>query len=101
MGPEPDSYKSLFLSNAEYNYARYKNADFDKLWEEVAVETDKTKRAELYHKIQETAREDVPYLPIAYPKAVIAVDKKFDGLKEAKAIPVTMFEDLSKIYEVK
>ena len=24
MGPEPDSYKSLFLSNAEYNYARYK-----------------------------------------------------------------------------
>lgn len=40
-----------------------------------AVETDKTKRAELYHKIQETAREDVPYLPIAYPKAVIAVDK--------------------------
>ncbi|MGQ0454455.1 ABC transporter substrate-binding protein, partial [Bacillus sp. SS-TM] len=52
-------------------------------------------------KIQETAREDVPYLPIAYPKAVIAVDKKFDGLKEAKAIPVTMFEDLSKIYEVK
>ena len=101
MGPEPDSYKSLFLSNAEYNYARYKNADFDKLWEEAAVETDKTKRAELYHKIQETAREDVPYLPIAYPKAVIAVDKKFDGLKEAKAIPVTMFEDLSKIYEVK
>ena len=56
MGPEPDSYKSLFLSNAEYNYARYKNADFDKLWEEAAVETDKTKRAELYHKIQETAR---------------------------------------------
>ena len=93
MGYEPDSYKSLFLSNAEYNYARYKNADFDKLWEEAAVETDKTKRAELYHKIQETAREDVPYLPIAYPKAVIAVDKKFDGLKEAKAIPVTMFED--------
>ena len=30
----------------------------------------------VYHKIQETAREDLPYLPIAYPKAVIAVDKK-------------------------
>ena len=37
MGPEPDSYKSLFLSNAEYNYARYKNADFDKLWEEAQL----------------------------------------------------------------
>ena len=24
MESEPDSYKSLFLSNAEYNYARYK-----------------------------------------------------------------------------
>ena len=37
MGLEPDSYKSLFLSNAEYNYARYKNADFDKLWEEAQL----------------------------------------------------------------
>ncbi|CAM4296793.1 peptide ABC transporter substrate-binding protein [Bacillus manliponensis] len=100
MGPEPDVYKSLYLSDAEYNYARYKNAELDQLWADAAVETDKEKRAKLYHEIQKTIAEDVPYFPIAYPKAVIAVDKKYGGLEEAHAIPVTMFEDLSKIYEV-
>jgi peptide/nickel transport system substrate-binding protein len=98
MGPEPDVYKSLFLSDADFNFARYKNAEFDKLWEKAAVETDPKKRAELYFQIQQTVAEDVPYLPLAYPKAIIAVDKKFGGLEEAKPIPVTMFQDLSKIY---
>lgn len=99
MGPEPDVYKSLFQSDAAYNFARYKNAEFDELWEKAAVETDKEKRAELYKQIQETVAEDVPYLPLAYPKATIAVDKKFGGIEEAHPIPVTMVEDLSKIYE--
>ncbi|MBS4178522.1 ABC transporter substrate-binding protein [Lederbergia citrea] len=100
MGPEPDVYKTLFQSDAAYNFARYKNAEFDGLWEQAAVETDKEKRAELYKQIQETVAEDVPYLPLAYPKAILAVDKKFGGIEEAKAIPVTMVEDLSKIYEI-
>jgi peptide/nickel transport system substrate-binding protein len=99
MGPEPDVYKTLFQSDAAYNFARYKNADFDKLWDQAAVETDKAKRADLYKQIQETVAQDVPYLPLAYPKATLAVDKKFGGIKEANPIPVTMVEDLSKIYE--
>lgn len=98
MGEEPDAYKSLFQSDADYNYARYKNPQLDALWEDAAVETDPAKRADLYKQIQQTIGEDVPYLPIAYPKAVIAVDKKFGGLEEAKPIPIAMFEDLSKIY---
>ena len=74
MGPEPDSYKSLFLSNAEYNYARYKNADFDKLWEEAQLKRIKQNVQSYTIKFKKQL-EDVPYLPIAYPKAVIAVDK--------------------------
>ncbi|WP_409273690.1 ABC transporter substrate-binding protein [Neobacillus sp. SCS-31] len=100
MGPEPDVYKSLFQSDAAYNFARYKNAEFDKLWDKAAVETDKDKRADLYKQIQETVAQDVPYLPLAYPKASLAVDKKFAGIEDAKLIPVTMVEDLSKIYQV-
>ncbi len=100
MGVEPDVYKPLFQSDGAYNFARYKNADLDKLWEAAAVETDETKRGELYLQIQETLAQELPYLPLAYPKATIAIDKKFGGTEEATPIPVSMFEDLSKIYEI-
>ncbi|MDQ0268220.1 ABC transporter substrate-binding protein [Cytobacillus purgationiresistens] len=100
MGSEPDVYKTLFQSDAAYNYGRYKNAEFDQLWEDAAVEVDKDAREALYKDIQETVAEDVPYLPLAYPQAILAVDKRFGGIDEAKPIPVTMVEDLSKIYEV-
>ncbi|MDZ5471396.1 ABC transporter substrate-binding protein [Bacillus sp. 31A1R] len=100
MGSEPDVYKTLFQSDAPYNFARYKNAEFDQLWEKASVETDKAKREELYRQIQETVAQDVPYLPLAYPKAILAVDKKFGGIEEATPIPISMVEDLSKIYEL-
>jgi peptide/nickel transport system substrate-binding protein len=98
MGAEPDAYKTLFVSDADYNYAHYKNPEFDALWDQAAVEIDPNKRAELYKEIQQKVAEEATYLPIAYPKAVIAVDKKFGGLDEAHPIPVAMFEDLSKVY---
>ena len=100
MGAEPDVYRTLFESDAAYNFARYKNAEFDQLWADAAVEMDPEKRADLYLQIQQTVGEDIPYLPLAYPKAIIAIDKKFGGVEEAKAIPVSMFEDLSKLYEM-
>jgi len=99
MGYEPDAYKSLFVSTEAFNYSHYNNKEFDQLWSKAAVEVDTAKRAELYQKIQETVADDVPIYPIAYPKSIIAVDKRFGGLQEAVTKPVTMFEDLSKIYE--
>ena len=101
MGVEPDVYKPLFTSDGGYNFARYKNAELDKLWEAAAVEIDEAKRGELYLQIQETIVQDLAYLPLAYTNATIAIDKKFGGTEEAKPIPVSMFEDLSKIYEIK
>ncbi|UII57552.1 ABC transporter substrate-binding protein [Cytobacillus spongiae] len=100
MGAEPDVYKTLFQSDAPYNFARYKNAEFDQLWEKASVEVDKDARAALYKDIQETVAQDVPYLPLAYPKAILAVDKKYGGIEEATPIPISMVEDLAKIYEV-
>lgn len=98
MGFEPDGYRSLFVSTEPYNYAHYKNTDFDKLWDQGAVETDASKRAEIYKQIQETIANDMVYYPIAYTKSIIAIDKKYGGLDEAITKSVVMFEDLSKIY---
>ena len=99
MGAEPDGYKSLFMSNEAYNYAHYKNPQFDALWDKGAVETDSAKRGEIYKQIQQVVATDMTYYPIAYTNAVVAVDKRFGGTKEAEPKPVYMFQDLSKIYQ--
>ncbi|MBD8499181.1 ABC transporter substrate-binding protein [Paenibacillus arenosi] len=98
MGHEPDSYKSLYLSDAAYNYSHFKNPEFDALWNQAAVEMDTAKRGELYKQIQQTVANEMTIYPIAYDNAIIAVDKKFGGLQEAGPKPVVMFEDLSKVF---
>jgi peptide/nickel transport system substrate-binding protein len=99
MGSEPDGYKSLFMSNEAYNYAHYKNPQFDALWDKGAVETDAAKRADIYKQIQQTVANDMTYYPIAYTNATVAVDKRFGGTQEAEPKPVYLFQDLSKIYQ--
>ncbi|WP_332651584.1 ABC transporter substrate-binding protein [Lysinibacillus sp. 54212] len=98
MGSEADSYKLLFMSNAAYNYANYKNATLDPLWEKGAVTPNGPERGAIYAEIQEALAEDVAVYPISYNYNVIALDKRYGGLEEAKPIPVTMVRDLSKIY---
>lgn len=99
MGAEPDGYKSLFMSNEAYNYAHYKNPQFDALWDKGAIETDSAKRGEIYKQIQQLVATDMTYYPIAYTNAVVAVDKRFGGTQEAEPKPVYMFQDLSKLYQ--
>lgn len=99
MGSEPDGYKSLFLSNEAYNYAHYKNPQFDALWDKGAIETDSAKRGAIYKQLQQVVATDMTYYPIAYSNAVVAVDKRFGGTQEAEPKPVYMFQDLSKIYQ--
>ncbi len=98
MGFEPDAYKSLFVSTEAYNYSHYVNKDFDAMWAKAAIETDAAKRADLYKKIQQFIADEMLFYPIAYTKSIIAVDKKYEGLKEAITKPVVMFENLGKLY---
>ncbi|MFK7695230.1 ABC transporter substrate-binding protein [Paenibacillus sp. HJGM_3] len=98
MGYEPDAYKSLFMSTEAYNYSHYNNKDFDALWSKAAVETDTAKRGDLYKKIQQQIADESLFYPIAYTKSIIAIDKKYEGLKEAVTKPVVMFENLNKLY---
>ncbi|AWB45767.1 ABC transporter substrate-binding protein [Paenibacillus sp. CAA11] len=99
MGYEPDAYKSLYMSNEAYNYSHYKSADFDALWSKAAVETDDTKRAELYKQIQQTVANEMTVYPIAYTQGIVAIDNSYGGVEEALPKPVVMLEDLSKIYK--
>ncbi|MDO3410400.1 ABC transporter substrate-binding protein [Saccharibacillus sp. CPCC 101409] len=99
MGAEPDAYKSLFLSDAAYNYSHYKDADFDALWSKGAVEIDTAKREELYKQIQQKVADEMTVYPIAYTKAIVAIDNTYGGVEEAQPKPVVMLADLSKLYK--
>nr|WP_278002113.1 ABC transporter substrate-binding protein [Clostridium botulinum] len=98
MGSEPDAYKEVFMTGGAFNASRYNNKKLDDLWSKAAVETDKTKREEIYKTIQKELIEDMPVYPICYSNATIAVNKNVGGIKEAKTAPVYMFQDLSKLY---
>ena len=87
------------MSNEAYNYAHYKNPQFDALWDKGATETDSAKRGAIYKQLQQVVATDMTYYPIAYSNAVVAVDKRFGGTQEAEPKPVYMFQDLSKIYQ--
>ncbi|MDT0017400.1 ABC transporter substrate-binding protein [Listeria swaminathanii] len=98
MGNDPDAYKSLYLSDAPYNYSNYHNKDLDALWEKGAVTADDKERQEIYEKIQKTIADDAVIYPISYDNAVLALDSRYGGQKAATPQPVTMFRDLSKLY---
>lgn len=98
MGPEPDSYKSLFMTGSAYNFSNSSNKEIDELWNKGVVETDNAKRGEIYKQIQQKVAEEMVTYPIAYPKSIVAINKKYGGVEEAKPVPIFMFQDLSKLY---
>ncbi|MGS6180665.1 ABC transporter substrate-binding protein, partial [Enterobacter sichuanensis] len=93
MGSEPDGYKSLFMSNEAYNYAHYKNPQFDALGDKGAVETDPATRAEIDKLLKQKGANDMTYYPIAYTNATVAVDKRFAGTQEAEPKQVYLFQE--------
>lgn len=50
----------------------YSNPEYDQLYDEQGVTTDKAKRIELFHKMQEILHRDVPYIIPYYAQAVRA-----------------------------
>ena len=81
IGPDPDA--NDFLSSKSIgakggtgqNTTQYDSPEVDKLLAEGASTVDKDKRKEIYRKMQEITRRDLPYLPIFQYKMV-------EGIKE-------------------
>ncbi|WP_250673731.1 ABC transporter substrate-binding protein [Paraclostridium ghonii] len=97
MGNEPAGYESIFTNAESNNVQGYSNEEVNKLFKEASIETDSAKRSDLYKKIQQKIVEDVALYPIAYPKSMVAIDKQYTGIDEAKLVPIYMFQDLSKL----
>ncbi|SHH80139.1 peptide/nickel transport system substrate-binding protein [Clostridium collagenovorans DSM 3089] len=100
LGVDPNGYANAFTTKGPYNIIEYSNPEVDKLFEDGAVESDTTKRKSIYEKAQKLISDDAPVYPINYSKSFVGVNAKFGGIKEAKTVPIYMFEDLSKLYMV-
>jgi peptide/nickel transport system substrate-binding protein len=84
IGPDPDandffSSKSIGAKGGTgQNTTQYASPEVDKLLAEGASTVDKGKRKEIYQKMQEITRHDLPYLPIFQYKMVEGIK---DGLQ--------------------
>lgn len=68
------------------------------LWAQGDEEQDVKKKEEIYHKLQEQAKEDYTLIPLAYTTMKFAVTKGYTGFEELQTIPV--FEDYMRIKTV-
>jgi peptide/nickel transport system substrate-binding protein len=84
---DPAFYRDLFASAESpekktygRNRARYSNPEFDKIIEEAARTTDRTRAKELYARAQEIISRDVPLLPLWYPSNIVVSNKRIKNI---------------------
>lgn len=70
--PDAENYLSVFYSKnpAPPNYTRYKNAEFDEVFEQAIRETNDSLRYILYRKADQIAINDAPVVPLWYDKVI-------------------------------
>lgn len=82
--PDAENYLSLYYSKnfspGGPNYTHFKSAAFDKLYEQAFLETDDTKRFELYRKMDALVIEEAPVIPLFYDKASRFTRSNVSGL---------------------
>jgi peptide/nickel transport system substrate-binding protein len=66
--PDAENYLSVFYSKnpAPPNYTRYKNPEFDRLFEKALTETNDSLRYELYREADQVMINDAPVVPLWY-----------------------------------
>jgi ABC-type transport system substrate-binding protein len=70
--PDAENYLSVFYSKnpAPPNYTRYKNPQFDALFEKALTEENDSARYSLYRQADQVMINDAPVIPLWYDKAV-------------------------------
>lgn len=79
--PDAENYLSVFYSKnpAPPNYTRFKNAAFDKIFEQAIAETNDSLRYILYRKADQLAIDEAPVVPLWYDKVIRLVQTNVKG----------------------
>lgn len=88
----PITYFQLALnSDAAWNYSRWNSPEFDALSNQIAVELDQAKRADLYKEAQKILQTEVPMMNFLVNEAVAGQAAAVDGIAIAPDWPQTLF----------
>jgi len=81
--PDAENYLSVFYSKnpAPPNYTRYKNPDFDALFEKAMRETNDSLRYKLYQQADQVMINDAPVVPLWYDMVVHLVQPNVRGFR--------------------
>jgi peptide/nickel transport system substrate-binding protein len=71
-GPEGENIAQASNQWSGQNYLRYQNAEYDKLYEQVRLETDLEKAAEMFIQMNDILIEDVAVVPIVNRAAAVS-----------------------------
>ncbi|WP_282044497.1 ABC transporter substrate-binding protein [Winogradskyella flava] len=82
--PDAENYLSLYYSKNFApngpNYTHFKNETFDKMYEAAYLETDISKREQLYTKMDSLVMSSAPIVPMFYDEVVRFTRKEVNGL---------------------
>ncbi|PWQ92319.1 peptide ABC transporter substrate-binding protein [Leucothrix pacifica] len=76
---DADNFLNLLKSDVNYNYGRFKNADYDALIDKGNATTDKDERAKLFRQAEQLALDESAAMPIYYYLARNIVSPKVKG----------------------
>ena len=81
--PDAENYLSVFYSKnpAPPNYTRYKNSEFDALFEKALAETNDSLRYKLYQQADQVMINDAPVVPLWYDKVIHLVQPNIKGFE--------------------
>jgi oligopeptide transport system substrate-binding protein len=81
--PDAENYLSVFYSRnpAPPNYTRYKNPQFDALFEKALTEQNDSLRYKLYQQADQVMINDAPVVPLWYDKSVRLVQTYVKGFR--------------------
>lgn len=81
--PEAENYLSVFYGKnpAPPNYTRYKNASFDKLYEQAIVTENDSIRNKLYQQMDQIVILDAPVVPLWYDEVIHLVQLNVKGFE--------------------
>ena len=78
--PDPENFADvLFHTGAEYNYGNYSNPKLDMILEQGRVETDITKRMNLYHQAEQIIVDDAPAIFLTHGISYVLVKPYLKG----------------------
>jgi peptide/nickel transport system substrate-binding protein len=80
--PDAESNFACFYSQngAPPNYTRFKNKEYDLLYESILKEPSAEKRIPIYKKMEQILLEEAPIVPIFYDQSIRVIHKKVKNL---------------------